>query len=198
MSVVLRDDSHKYFLDWNKTTNELKLTEWDYVHSGNKTILQLSASYSVGMGMSGLPIYGSWYDDASQTPTIAGTATPMLCGHGTGNGITKLLNKNFQVQYSGVYNIQFSVQLDESSGAGEHIYIWFRKNGVDIPYSASEVAIQGTLAETIPSWNFVLEMNAGDYITIMYSVSDTRVYLKAVPPNSIPGIPSVIITMFRI
>lgn len=197
MSVVLRDDNHKYFLDWNKTTNELQLTEWDYVHIGGSTKLQIAASYSVGMGLSGAPIYGSWYDDANQT-TTANTTTHMLCGHGTGNGITKISNRDFQVQYAGTYNIQFSVQLDQTSGAGHHIYIWFRKNDIDIPWSASEVAIQGSLAETIPSWNFIVDMNAGDHLNIMYRVDNANVYLKAVAPSAIPGIPSVIITMWKL
>jgi hypothetical protein len=198
MSVVLRNDDHKYFLDWNKVTNELQLTEWDYVHVGNKSVLQLSATYSVGMGISGSPIYGSWYDTTNQYSPVAGTATPMYCNSGSGNGITKKYDSNFEVDYAGTYNIQFSVQLDQTSGAGHHIFIWFRKNGVDIPYSASEVAIQGTLAESIPSWNFIVDMEPGDYINIMYSVTNTNVYLKAVAPNSIPGIPSVIITMWKL
>ena len=197
MSVVLRDDSHKYFLDWNKTTNELQLTEWDYVHIGNKTKLQISATYSVGMGLSGSPIYGSWYDDANQTTTV-NTPTPMYCGHGSGNGITKVYGSNFEVDYKGTYNIQFSAQLDQASGAGHHIYIWFRKNGVDIPWSASEVAIQGTTAEAIPSWNFIVDLDPGDYINVMYRVDNANVYLKAVAPNTIPGIPSVIITMWKL
>lgn len=198
MSVVLRNDDHKYFLDWNKVTNELQLTEWDYVHIGNKSVLQLSATYSVGMGISGSPIYGSWYDTTNQYSSIAGTATPMYCNSGSGNGITKVYDSNFEVDYKGTYNIQFSVQLDQASGAGHHIFIWFRKNGIDIPYSASEVAIQGTTAENIPSWNFIVDLDPGDYVNVMYSVTDTNVYLKAQAPNSIPGIPSVIITMWKL
>lgn len=197
MSVVLRDDNHKYFLDWNKTTNELLLTEWDYVHIGGSTKLQIAASYSVGMGLSGAPIYGSWYDDANQT-TTANTTTHMLCGHGTGNGITKISNRDFQVQYAGTYNIQFSAQLDQPGGVPHHIYIWFRKNDIDIPWSASEVAIQGSLAEAIPSWNFIVDMNAGDHLNIMYRVTNANVYLKAVAPSAIPGIPSVIVTMWKL
>jgi hypothetical protein len=123
----------------------------------------------------------------------------MLCNStGTQSGIVKNTNKDFQVQYDGVYNIQFSVQLDQTSGAGHHIFIWFRKNDVDIPWSASEVAIQGSLAESIPSWNFVVDMNAGDHLNVMYLVTNANVYLKAQAPNTIPGIPSVIVTMWRL
>jgi hypothetical protein len=198
MSVCLRDDNKKYFLDWNASSQELVLSTWNYVPDGANVKLQLMATQSIGGSAFGSPIYGSWYDDSNQSATIADNPTTMLCGHGSGNGITKISNTDFKVSQTGVYNLQFSVQLDESSGAGEHVYIWFRKNGVDIPYSASEVAIQGSLAESIPSWNFVLEMNANDYVNIMWSVTDTRVYLKAVAPNTIPGIPSVIITMWKL
>jgi hypothetical protein len=203
MAILLNDSDnvYKYVLNWNPTTTNLELlkyglTTFDYP-SGQylKTLLDTTI---VGGSSFGSPIYGSWYDTTNQSATIAGTATPMYCDSGSGNGITKVADKDFQVSYSGTYNIQFSVQLDESSGAGEHIYIWFRKNDIDIPYSASEVAIQGSLAESIPSWNFIVDMNAGDHLNIMYSVTDTRVYLKSVTPNSIPGIPSVIVTMWKL
>lgn len=201
MAILLNDNGYKYVLNWNPSTTNLELlkyglTTFDYP-SGEylKTLLETTV---IGGSSFGSPIYGSWYDDVSQT-TTANTATPMYCGHGSSNGITKAYGSNFEVQYAGKYNLQFSIQLDKSSGAGEHIYIWFRKNGVDIPYSASEVAIQGTLAESIPSWNYIFELNAGDYVNVMYSVTNTNVYLKAVAPTGIvPGVPSVIITMWKL
>jgi hypothetical protein len=202
MAILLNDNGYKYVLNWNPTTTNLELlkyglTTFDYP-SGEylKTLLDTTV---IGGSSFGSPIYGSWYDDANQYATIAGTATHMLCSHGTSNGITKVSNKDFQVAYSGTYNIQFSAQIDQTAGAGEHIYIWFRKNNIDIPYSASEVAIQGTLAEAIPSWNFIVDMVAGDHLNVMYYVTDTRLYLKAVTANGIrPAIPSVIITMFKL
>lgn len=200
MSLVLRDDNKKYFLSWEPLGNELRVAEWTYTTYGtpSNTKLVHTATYSLyGSPYGSTPISGSWYDDANQT-TTANTTTHMLCGHGSGNGITKIANRDFQVQHAGTYNIQFSVQLDQTSGAGHHIYIWFRKNDIDIPWSASEVAIQGSLAESIPSWNFIVDMNAGDHINIMYRVTNANVYLKAVAPNTIPGIPSVIVTMWRL
>lgn len=200
MAILINDNVYKYVLNWNPSTSNLELlkyglTTFDYT-SGEylKTLLE---TLVIGGSSFGAPIYGSWYDDANQT-TTADTATTMYCGHGSGNGITKVDNTKFQVSAAGTYNIQFSVQLDQSAGSGEHIFIWFRKNGVDIPWSASEVAIQGTVAETIPSWNFIADLVAGDYLQIMYKVSSSNVYLKAVPANTIPGIPSVIITMNRL
>jgi hypothetical protein len=48
------------------------------------------------------------------------------------------------VAEQGVYNVQFSAQLDKTSGAAANIYIWLRKNGTNVLNTASKVAIQGT------------------------------------------------------
>ncbi len=203
MSVLLKTIHDKYVLDIDEVSKDLVVYEYnpatfsksegEYIYSYVETY-----RYSGTPGLTAGPIMGSWYDTTTQT-TTADTTTPMYCNSTDyQNGITKIANRDFKVQYAGKYNLQFSVQLDQASGAGEHIFIWFRKNGVDIPYSASEVALQGTTAETIPSWNYIFDLQAGDYVNVMYRVTDSNVHLKAVAPNAIPGIPSVIITMWRL
>ena len=200
MAILLNDNGYKYVLNWNATTTNLELlkyglTTFDYP-SGEylKTLLDTTV---IGGSSFGSPIHASFYDDADQT-TTANTTTPMKVYHGSGTGISIVDNSKLKVDYAGTYNIQFSAQLDQSSGAGHHIYIWFRKNGTDIPWSNSEVAIQGTTAEAIPSWNFIVDLVVNDYIQIMYQVTNAAVYLKAVAAGTMPGIPSVIITMNKL
>jgi hypothetical protein len=95
----------------------------------------------------------------------------------------------------GTYNIQFSAQLDQTSGATHHVYIWIRKNGVDIPNSASVVAIQGAAAESVAAWNFVVTVLGGDYIQIMWAAQNVAVALTASAATAFcPAIPSVIVT----
>jgi hypothetical protein len=205
MSQLIRDLHDKYILDFDPNSNNMVVykycpatfskVEGEFIYNQCATF---SYSPSTGGGSTQSGIAGSWYDTTSQT-TTANTPTKMFCDTTSfENGITKKYGSNFEVSNAGRYNLQFSAQLDQASGAGHHIFIWFRKNGVDIPYSASEVAIQGTTAESIPSWNFIFELEAGDYVNVMYSVTDAQVQLKAVAPNTIPGIPSVIITMWKL
>jgi hypothetical protein len=200
MSVLLRDNGKKYVMDWNSTSDDLKVMEFDigaYNQAAGQYDYTLVTTHTFSSG-SFTPIYGSWYDDATQTATV-NTPTKMILGHGSGNGITKISNTDFEVSESGTYNIQFSAQLDQSSGAPHHIYIWLRKNGTDVPWSASEVAIQGSLAETVAAWNWFESMNAGDEISIMYYFDNANVQIKAVAPTALkPGIPSVILTMNKI
>jgi hypothetical protein len=104
------------------------------------------------------------------------------------------------VDKAGLYNFQFSAQLDKTSGASASIWIWPRINGVNVPDAASKVAIQGTTAESVPAWNFVLPMNANDYFELIWLTDDNKVVLKheagfGVAPNDVPEIPSVILTV---
>ena len=141
--------------------------------------------------------YGAFHDTTTQTAAATGTAyavtfnsTDLSNDVSIGSPTSKIVVAN-----AGIYNFQFSLQLDKASGAAGHTYIWARVNGVDVPYSASEVAIQGTTAEAIPAWNFVLSMNATDYFQLMWSVDDTNIQLKAVGATApVPAIPSVILT----
>lgn len=141
--------------------------------------------------------YGAFHDTTTQTAAATGTAyavtfnsTDLSNDVSIGSPTSKIVVAN-----AGIYNFQFSLQLDKSSGAAGHTYIWARVNGVDVANSASEVAIQGTTAEAIPAWNFVLSMNALDYFQLMWSVDDTNIQLKAVAAAApVPAIPSVILT----
>jgi hypothetical protein len=100
------------------------------------------------------------------------------------------------VDLPGVYNFQFSIQLDKASGASAHAYIWPRINGTDVPDSASVVAVQGTNAEVVAAWNFVLDLNGGDYFELMWAVDDINLHATAAAAAApIPAIPSVILTV---
>jgi hypothetical protein len=141
--------------------------------------------------------YGAFHDSTTQSAAVVSTAyavtfnsTDLSNGVSIGTPTSRIV-----VADAGVYNFQFSLQLDKSSGAAGHTYIWARVNGTNIANSGSEVAIQGTTSEAIPAWNFVLEMQAGDYFELMWSVDDTNIQLKAVAATApVPAIPSVILT----
>lgn len=141
--------------------------------------------------------YGAFHDTTTQTAVATGTAyavtfnTTDLSNDVTiGSPTSRIVVAN-----AGIYNFQFSLQLDKASGATGHTYIWARVNGADIAASASEVSVQGTSAENIAAWNFVLEMDATDYFQLMWSVDDTNIQIKAVAAAApVPAIPSVILT----
>ena len=145
--------------------------------------------------------YGAFQDNTTQTAASANVAyTVTFNTTDSSNGVyIGTPTSRVVVENAGIYNFQFSAQLDKTSGASAYIWIWPRVNGTNIPDSASKVAIQGTTAESVPSWNFVLPMNAGDYFELVWLTDDNKVVLKheagfGVAPNNVPEIPSVILT----
>ena len=152
---------------------------------------------------SAVPIlhYGSFYDTTTQTAAVANTAYAMTfnsTAESDGVYIGSPTSRIY-VNQDGVYNIQFSVQIDKSSGSTGNVYLWLDLNGTAVANSGGTVAVQGTAARSVPAWNYVISLNAGQYIRIMWSTDDTGIRLlhnTAVSPC--PAIPSVILTVTQV
>ena len=100
------------------------------------------------------------------------------------------------VANTGVYNFQFSAQLDKTGGSASAVYIWPRVNGANLPDSATKIVIDGPNSEIVAAWNFVLVLEAGDYFELAWESSDTNVVIPYVAASgNIPAIPSIILTV---
>ncbi len=142
--------------------------------------------------------HASYYDTTTQTNPVINTVNlftynSVVSEFKISRGVPT--SKIF-VNETGVYNFQFSAQLDKSGGGASAVYIWPRINGVNVPDSASKVVIDGPNSEIIPAWNFVLVMEAGDYFELAWEAADTNVVIPYVAASgNIPAIPSVILTV---
>jgi hypothetical protein len=102
------------------------------------------------------------------------------------------------VTYRGSYNIQFSLQATTISSSSEYLYIWLRIDGVDVPWSSSRVEFKGAGNDKILAWNFLVEMEAGSYFELMWSVDSTNITIPAIAAIApSPDIPSVILTVIE-
>jgi len=142
--------------------------------------------------------YGSFYDVTTQTAAAINTAyamtfntTDLSFGVTCGSPTSRII-----VDTAALYNIQFSAQLDNTSGGSHLAYIWLRINGTDVPNSAGQVRLKGIDGELIAAWNYVVSLKANDYFEVMWATNDTSVQItasSAVAP--VPAIPSVILTV---
>ena len=97
---------------------------------------------------------------------------------------------------AGIFNFQFSAQLDNTAAPTHIIWLWPRVSGVDVPDSASQVRIQGNNAELVAAWNWVLRLAPGEYFELVYAVSDVALEIVTFPAAGVvPAIPSVILTV---
>jgi hypothetical protein len=142
--------------------------------------------------------YGSFYDTTTQTATTINTAKAVTFNNtDLTNGVyLGTPTSRVYVDTPGIYNFDTSFQLDKTAGGVGLFYLWFRLNGVDVPDSASQIRIQGNNAEIFSSLNYFFDLNAGDYVEIMYSVNDLTVEILAEAASAPhPGIPSIILTV---
>ena len=148
--------------------------------------------------------YGAFQDSTDQT--AANTTTGYAVTFNTtdySNGVYVSNSSRLNVRNYGIYNIQFSFQFKNTSNDGQDVDIWFRKNGTDVAGSNSKFYLParkstGDPSHLIAAMNYVLEMNANDYVEVMWRVSNTDVSLEHYPTDTSPtrpATPSTIITM---
>ena len=142
--------------------------------------------------------HGSYHDTTTQTNPVANAVNLFTYNSVSSQfqiGLGSPTSKVYVID-TGLYNFQFSAQLDKTGGSASEVYIWPRVNGVNVPDSATRIVINGPNSEVVPAWNFFLVMQAGDYFELAWQSSDTAVIAPAVSPSgNIPGIPSVILTV---
>jgi len=149
-------------------------------------------------GQNGAGADGFWinaYSLFDQTMINSNDIMAMTCSEYTGLGIDISNNSRILFSTAGVYNVQFSAQAVKTDAGDDSIYVWFRRNGVDVPDSNTVVNINGNNETHLLSWNFIFDLSGGDYIEIMWKSADTDLFLQATTGVSgMPDIPSVIIT----
>ena len=171
-----------------------------YFNTLNNLISQLRASATSTLR---LP-YGAFQDSTTQTAANTTTAYPITFNTTDfSNGVTMVSGSRFTVTNAGLYNLQFSVQLNNSVNATEDIDIWFRKNGTDIPASNSRFGLAPRKDASNPfhiiaGLNYFVDMQANDYVQLVWRTSDIGATIKNYAVGTSPtrpSIPSVIATM---
>jgi hypothetical protein len=100
------------------------------------------------------------------------------------------------VDADGVYNFQFSAQLDKTSSSKKDVWIWARINDVDVPDSATKITLAGSSAATVAAWNCVYQLSANDYFELMWATDDVDCYMPSEPASAfVPSIPAIIMTV---
>ena len=144
------------------------------------------------------PRFGSFYDTTTQTAAAINTAYAMTFNTtDLSVGVTRgSPTSRIYVDRQNVYNVQFSAQVDKTAGGVGLVWIWLRKNGVNVPDSTGQIRIQGNNAELIAGWNYIIQLNDGDYIELMWEVDDISVILLAEAASAVhPSVPSIILTV---
>ena len=142
---------------------------------------------------------GVFYSTADQPIAVVDTGQVITFNNtylNHGVTVTGASNSQVTVEYSGIYNFQFSAQLTSNSASTKIIYLWIARDGTDIGYSGKEFVLQGAADVHNKTYSFSIDMLAGQYLEMKWSSDDIDTSLEAQTASSPhPGVPSAIMSV---
>lgn len=148
--------------------------------------------------------YGAFQDSTTQSAVSTTAAYPITFNTTDySNGVTLESSSHLKVTTAGLYNIQFSVQLQNTTNAPVDIDIWFRKNGTNVSASNSRYGLParknvGDPSHVIATVNLFISLAADDYVELVWCTTDVGANIAAYTAGASPtrpAVPSVITTV---
>ena len=151
--------------------------------------------------------YCIFYDTAKQT-AFTSTATPVKFNfkqiankinitNNTANNPTRIV-----VLEAGIFQVNYHLQFIKSDAGADEIIVWFRKNSAAIAYTNNTYIIQGLGIKNTINNNFLLELDANDYIELFFSVKNVNTALQGTTSTtatpSRPATPAASISMYTV
>jgi hypothetical protein len=149
--------------------------------------------------------WGSFWDTTDQEiDADTATAVTLNSADPENNGVSVVDDSKITVANDGVYNIQFSAQLDRTQGSGvDEVDVWLTKNLENVPDTNTKVTVSGTAnqAKVVAAWNFVLRLEADDFVELYWSSTDANIIMHHQDAQTgpvRPAIPSIILTVTQV
>jgi hypothetical protein len=146
--------------------------------------------------------YGSFFDTTTQTIASTTTAYPIgINSTALANGVSITSSNRITFAYTGIYNIQFSLQFVNTDSTAHNANVWFRQNGTDIVDSNTQVSVPSNHGSVngaaCLAANLFVSATAGDYVQLYWQAESTAVSLATIAAGTTPVTPvapSVIVT----
>lgn len=147
--------------------------------------------------------YGAFQSLADQS--VASTTTAYAITLDTtdfSNGVTLSNSSRINVVTTGLYNLQWSGQFNNTDTQIHDVNVWLRKNGTDITGSTGVISVPnshgGVDGHSIVGWNYFIELAENDYVELYWQSSSTLITLQHYAAQTNPTRPStasLIVTM---
>ena len=142
---------------------------------------------------------GLFFNTADQTFAATNTAYPVVYNQTYLSNAVRLREgstSEIEVLIGGIYNFQYSGQLLSTNGSAKDIFLWIKRNGIAIGYSTHAYTMRNSNDYIEISWNFNIDLAAGEYLELEIAATNTNARLDAVAPTSPhPGIPSSVMAV---
>jgi hypothetical protein len=193
-TIALTSDTTNKFV--NRLTRTIGKDSIIYFVGGNRFAIK----DSVGTNPAPVGYYGSFYDTTTQSASVINTAYGVKLGvTDLTNGITIANNSKIKFANAGIYNLQFSLQLEKTGGSGNMITdIWLKKNNINLDGTNGKIVLTGSAnaSPIIAAWNYVVAINSNDSLELMWAVDNINVKIISASASSPhPSTASAILTV---
>lgn len=152
--------------------------------------------------------YNQFQSTADQTAASVAVAYPITYTVSDfPDGISLSSSSHLNVSAQGIYRFDYSVSLENTTNDRVDVDIWYRRNGTDVPASNSRFSVAARKSTGSPSYliattPYMIDLQANDYVEIMWRTSDIGVTIQALPAvtaspgvtPAIPATPSVLVS----
>ena len=142
---------------------------------------------------------GLFFNTVSQTLPAINTGYPITYNNTyLHNAVDRNATNTSRIEIgiSGIYNFQYSGQLLSTNASAKTVWIWLSRDGTDIGYSTRAYTLETNNHYRSVSWNFNIDMTAGQYLEIYWAADDTNVTLTAEAASTPhPGISSSVLAV---
>jgi hypothetical protein len=196
-SFVTNSQTGSFMTTGSLTGNTFTFTKAD--NSAFNLVFNTSSFYTTGS----FGFYGAFCSTASQanlTPNVS--RSMQLETTELSDGVSIVSGSRITVANPGIYNLQFSAQLEKTDNGADTVFIWFKKNGTNVPRSNTAVDVlkqAGGSGKFVAAWNYIDNLVPNDYLEIVWQSDDITMLLPYVTASgNLPEIPSVIATLTQV
>jgi hypothetical protein len=148
--------------------------------------------------------YGAFYDTTTQSATSTSAAYPITwnsnydAGDTLGDGVIvdPLAKSHIKMAFFGTYNIQATLNFQNTGASNGYVYVWFSVGGTVAPQTASKTLVTATSGSVTVSRNYVFHIDTATYVEVYWATSSTSIALTPIVAASpVPAIPSAAVSL---
>jgi hypothetical protein len=169
-----------------------------YFNQLDKILQQLDTLGAIDPNLINNP-NGLFFSTVDQTLAAVNTGYPITYSATYLNNQVALKSgstSKIEVSVGGVYNFQLSCQLKSTNSSGKDVQIWINRSGTDVGYSSHLYTLEGSGNNFNVTWNFDIDLAAGEYVEMYWGCNDTNAILETTAASApYPAAPSVVMAV---
>lgn len=148
--------------------------------------------------------YGQFSDTTTQSGSADTAYSMKLNTTDFAHNVSIVSGSRITPSNTGIYNLQFSAQLENTANTAIDFDIWLAYTGSNVSNSNTSITltkVPSSLGRSVAAWNWMIPVRANDYLEIKWSCNASTGVIfatgSATNPTR-PAIPSVIATLTQI